>query len=41
MSNKMKNIHQNEEGFIPMMLAILAIVIAIIIFVYLQVSNAA
>lgn len=36
----MKTLKDNDNGFIPMLLTILAIVIAVIVFAYLRVAHA-
>jgi len=36
----MKKLMHNEQGFIPLLLTILGIVIAVIIFAYLKVAHA-
>jgi hypothetical protein len=36
----MKKLKEDEAGFIPLLLTVLAIVVAMIIFVYLRVSKA-
>lgn len=37
---KMKSLHQNQEGLIPLLLTILAAVIAVIVLVFMRVKNA-
>ena len=36
----MKKLKQNEQGLIPLLLSILAVVIGIIVLAYMRVSNA-
>jgi hypothetical protein len=35
----MKKLVQNEQGFIPMLLTILGVIVAIVIFAYMRVAN--
>jgi len=37
---KMKNLKQNEQGFIPLLLFVLAVVIGAIVLMYLRVAHA-
>jgi hypothetical protein len=40
MMGKMKKLTRNEHGFIPMMIAIIAILVTVIVLVYLRVAHA-
>jgi len=37
---KMKNLKQNQRGFIPLLVLVLAVVIGVIVLVYLRVAKA-